>query len=73
VENAKPGTEMKARNELKVDWLISFLEFCSLLYLLDGSWLRRNFTVTNGRLTSHEMCTEYINAVLGNEQNETEK
>jgi len=29
VENVKPGTEMKARNELKVGWLISLLEFCS--------------------------------------------
>ena len=36
--------------------------------------MRRNFTVTNRRLTSHEMCTEYINAVLGNViKNETEK
>jgi len=36
--------------------------------------VRRNFPVTNGKLASHEMYTEYINAVLGNViKNETEK
>ena len=36
--------------------------------------MRRNFPITNGRLTSHEMCTEYVNAVLGNViKNETGK
>jgi len=36
--------------------------------------VRRNFHVLNGRLTSNEMFTEYINAVLGNViKNETEK
>ena len=36
--------------------------------------MRRNFHVPNGRLTSNELCTEYINAVLGDViKNETEK
>ena len=36
--------------------------------------MRRNFPVTNGRLASREMCTEYVNALLGNVmKNQTEK
>lgn len=63
METVKPETEMRARNALKVGWLISSIEFCSYLYLLDGNCVRRNFPVTNGRLASREMCTEYVNAL----------
>lgn len=36
--------------------------------------MRRNFPVTKGRLTSHEVCTECINPMLGNViKNGTEK